>query len=114
MPTKYGRIRRTATFLEDYAQIRMRLQRSSPLAYQALPYAMKTILDFINKFPRGMPVRYMNIEGVDVEFHLAIVDIAHRRLHVRYYVDECDVSFLMVAWIDGDDEPDYDLRVLNI
>jgi hypothetical protein len=113
MPVKYSKIRRTATFLEDYAQIRIRLQRSSPLAYQALPHAMKVILDFIDKFPRAMPIRHKNFDGEDVEFHLAIVDIAHRRLHVRYHVDQHDMCFLMASWIDGDDEPDYDLRVLN-
>jgi len=44
---------------------------------------------------------------VEQEFHLAIQDIAYRRLHVRYSVDERDVCYLLTAWVDGQDEPAY-------
>jgi hypothetical protein len=113
MTKKYSRIRRLPAFVEDYVVIRARLRGSSPRAYLALPGAMRSIIDFISMFQLGMPVRRINIGGEDIEFHLAIVNIAHRKLHVRYHVDTHGICYLMTAWIDGDDEPDYDLSFLN-
>jgi hypothetical protein len=45
--------------------------------------------------------------GLEQEFHLAVKDIAYRRLYVRYFVDEEDICYLLAVWIDGQDEPRY-------
>lgn len=76
----------------------------------ALPLAMKTILDIIDAHPRGWPLRRKDIGGVTVEFHLAIVSIAYRQLHLRYFVDNADNAHLLAIWVDGQDEPDYRLE----
>jgi len=80
--------------------------RSSPLAFLALPSAMETILDVIDRHPRSWPVKRKRLSGVEYEFHLAIINIAYRRLHIRYLIDD-EVSYLLAAWVDGHDEPNY-------
>lgn len=107
MAGKYRKIRRTPTFIAAYAELRSYLRKSSPLAYFALPSAMKTILDVIDSHPHGWPVKRKRLGGVEHEFHLAIIDIAYRRLHVRYFVDAEEVSHLSAIWVDGHDEPKY-------
>lgn len=107
MAGKYLKIRRTLTFIAAYSEMRSYLKRSSPLAFLALPSAMKTILDVIDNHPRSWPIKRKCLGGVEEEFHLAIVDIAYRRLHVRYYVDTENVSYLLAVWVDGHDEPNY-------
>lgn len=107
MSQKYNRIRRTSTFLLAFSNIRKHLQSKSPAAYRALPSAMTTILDVMAEHPRAWPIKRKMLAGVEQEFHLAVMDIAYRRLHVRYYVDEHDVCYLLAAWIDGQDEPSY-------
>jgi len=107
MSGKYVRIRNTPTFLAAYSDIREYLRRKSPSAYRALPSAMTTILDVMAEHPRAWPVKRKILGGVEQEFHLAVKDIAYRRLHVRYFVDEEDICYLLAAWIDGQDEPRY-------
>lgn len=107
MSKKYNRIHRTSTFLLAFSDIREHLQSKSPAAFRALPSAMTIILDVIAEHPRAWPIKRKRLAGDEVEFHLAVKDIAYRRLHVRYYVDEHDVCYLLAAWIDGQDEPRY-------
>lgn len=107
MTGKYDRIRNTPTFAAAYSDIRENLQSKSPNAYRALPSAMTTILDVMAEYPRAWPVKRKMLGGVEQEFHLAVKDIAYRRLHVRYYVDEDDICYLLAAWVDGQDEPRY-------
>ena len=107
MSKKHDRILRTTTFLASFSDIRENLQRKSPAAYLALPSAITTILDVMAEHPRAWPIRKKMLGGVEQEFHLAIKDIAYRRLHVRYCVDERDVCYLLTAWVDGQDEPSY-------
>ena len=107
MSRKYDRIRRTATFIAAFSDIRENLQSKSPTAYFALPSAITTILDVMAEHPRAWPVKRKTLGGVEQEFHLAIKDIAYRRLHVRYFVDEHDVCYLLTVWVDGQDEPGY-------
>ncbi len=107
MAKKYNRILRTTTFLAAFSAIRENLQSKSPAAYLALPSAISTILDVIAEHPRAWPVKRKTLGGVEQEFHLAIKDIAYRRLHVRYSVDEHDVCYLLAVWVDGQDEPSY-------
>ena len=90
-----------------YSEMRSYLRESSPLAFLALPSALKTILDVIDNQPRSWPIRRKRLGGVEHEFHLAIIDIAYRRLHIRYFVDSEDVSHLSAVWVDGHDEPRY-------
>jgi hypothetical protein len=68
---------------------------------------MITILDVMDEHPRAWPVKRKILNGVEQEFHLAVTDIAYRRLHVRYVVDENDMCYLLAAWVDGQDEPRY-------
>jgi hypothetical protein len=104
---KYRKIRRTPTFIADYSELRVYLRHSSPLAFLALPGAMETILDVIDTSPHGWPIKRKRIGEVEYIFHLAIIDIAYRRLHVRYFVDDDGVSHLSTVWVDGHDEPNY-------
>lgn len=107
MAGKYDRIRNTPTFVAAYSDIRKHLQRKSPAAYRTLPSAMTTILDGMAEHPRAWPVKRKMLRGVEQGFHLAVKDIAYRRLHVQYYVDEDDICYLLAAWVDGQDEPRY-------
>ena len=107
MKPKYQQIRRTPTFIKEYAQLRSYLHQSSPLAFQALSQAMTTILDTIDAHPRSWPRKRRQIGGTEYEFHLAIMSIAYRRLHLRYFVDGSDVCHLAAIWVDGNDEPNY-------
>ena len=107
MSGKYNRIRHTPTFLAAFADIRDNLQSKSPAAYRALPSAMTTILDVMAEHPRAWPIKRKMLGGVEQEFHLAVKDIAYRRLHVRYFVDEDEVCYLVAIWVDGQDEPSY-------
>lgn len=104
---QYRRIRRTPTFIEEYSRLRAYLQQSSPLAFQALPQAMTTILDTIDAHPRSWPLKRKRIADSEYAFHLAIISIAYRRLHVRYFVDDEDICHLAAVWVDGHDEPLY-------
>ena len=107
MSGRFLKIRRTPTFLAAYGDLRSYLRRSSPLAYLALPQAMETVLNVIDHHPHGWPVRRKNLGGVEREFHLAVINIAYRRLHIRYFVDDAGFSHLLVVWVDGQDEPKY-------
>jgi len=107
MASRYNNIRRTPTFLAAFSEIRTHLRAASPAAYCALPSAMATILDVIAKHPQAWPVKRKMLGGVEHEFHLAIMDLAYRRIHVRYYVDDDGTCHLLAAWIDGQDEPTY-------
>ena len=107
MASKYKNIHRTQTFITAFSELRTHLREKSPVAYLALPSAMATILDVIEKHPRAWPVKRKMLEGVQHEFHLAIMDLAYRRIHVRYYVDEDGICYLLTAWVDGQDEPKY-------
>lgn len=107
MSGKYIRIHKTPTFLAAYSAIREYLRLNSPSAYRALPSAMTTILDVMAEHPRAWPVKRKLLGGVEQEFHLAVKDIAYRRLHVRYIVDEEDTRYLVAVWVDGQDEPRY-------
>lgn len=111
MTNRYAKIRMTPTFRATYSELRSYLRQSSPLAFLALPPAMKIILDVIDDHPRGWPIKRKLLGETEHEFHLAVVDIAYRRLHVRYYVDEDNVSYLSAVWVDGKDEPRYVLPV---
>ena len=114
MSSKYAKIRRTPTFISAYGELRIYLRKSSPLAYLALPQAMQTILDVIDRHPRGWPIRHKQLGGLDREFHLAVISIAYRRLHVRYYVDDdAGLSHLLAIWVDGHDEPKYEVDHTN-
>jgi len=104
---KYSRIRVTPAFEAAYADLGTYLQKSSPLAFLALPAAMTTILDTIHSHPCAWPVRRKVIAESEVEFHLAIVPLAYRRLHLRYLVDREKVAHLLAIWVDGYDEPTY-------
>jgi hypothetical protein len=68
---------------------------------------MTTILDVMAEHPRAWPVKRKILGGLEQEFHLAVKDIAYRRLYVRYFVDEEDICYLLAVWIDGQDEPRY-------
>ena len=107
MVKKHQKIRRTPNFISAYAEMSSYLKKSSPMAYLSLPQGMETILDVIDAHPRGWPIRRKNIGGIDLEFHIAIVSLAYRKLHVRYSVDDNDVSCLLAIWVDGNDEPNY-------
>lgn len=107
MAGKYKNIRRTPTFIAAFSELRSHLREKNPVAYLALPSAMATILDVIEKHPCAWPVKRKMLGGVQHEFHLAIVDLAYRRIHVRYYVDDNGICYLLTAWIDGQDEPNY-------
>ena len=113
MVQKYQRIRRTPTFISAYIDLRSYLKKSSPMAHLALPQGMMTILDVIDSHPRGWPVRRKKLGGVEREFHLAIVSISYRKLHVRYFVDDNNFSNLLAVWVDGHDEPAYVIDSLN-
>lgn len=107
MTAKYRKIRRTPTFITAYWELRAYLRESSPVAFFALPAAMTTILDVIERHPRAWPVRLKSLGGVECEFHLAVVDLAYRRIHLRYRVDADEISYLLAVWVDGQDEPHY-------
>lgn len=107
MASKYKNICRTPTFIAAFLEIRTHLREKSPVAYLALPSAIATILDVIENHPRSWPVKRKMLGGVQHEFHLAIMDLAYRRIHVRYYVDADGICYLLTAWIDGQDEPNY-------
>lgn len=107
MNKKYSKILRTPTFIAAYSEMRVYLKRSSPLAFLALPLAMTTILDTISSNPRAWPIKRKRIDGMEYEFHVAIIDIAYRQLHIRYFVDFQDTAYLSAAWVDGNDEPGY-------
>ncbi len=107
MSGKYLRIKKTPTFLSAFSGVREYLRIKSPLAYRALPSTMITILDVMDEHPRAWPVKRKILNGVEQEFHLAVTDIAYRRLHVRYVVDANDMCYLLAAWVDGQDEPRY-------
>ncbi len=109
MVPKYKQIRRTPTFIHEYSRLRSCLHQSSPLAFQALPRAMTTILDTIDAHPRSWPRKRRQIGDNEYEFHLAIMSIAYRRLHLRYFVDDSDVCYLAAIWVDGHDEPKYNV-----
>ena len=110
MNSKYQKIKRTPSFIKEYSQLRSYLQRSSPLAYQSLHLGMTTILDTIAAHPRSWPHKRKSISGVDYAFHLAIISIAYRRLHLRYFVDDSDICYLAAVWVDGHDEPKYSIH----
>ena len=107
MSKKYQKIRRTHTFIDAYEDLRSYLKESSPMAYLAMPQGIKTVLDVIDQHPRGWPVRRKSLGGGEIEFHIAIVSIAYRKLHIRYHVDDNDFSYLLAVWVDGHDEPRY-------
>jgi hypothetical protein len=107
MASKYKSIRRTPTFIAAFSELRTHLREKSPVAYLALPSAMETIFDVIEKHPRAWSVKRKMLGGTQHEFHLAIVDLAYRRIHVRYYVDENGICYLLTACVDGQDEPNY-------
>lgn len=107
MSKKYSKIKRTPSFITMYSEMSAYLKRSSPVAFLALPSAMTVILDAIDRLPRAWPVKRKRLGGVDHEFHLAIVDLAYRRIHVRYFVDKDDICYLVAVWVDGHDEPNY-------
>lgn len=111
--SKYQKIHRTPTFISAYAELRSYLKKSSPMAFLALPQGMKTVLDVIDNHPRGWPVKRKELGGVAIEFHLAIVSISYRRLHVRYCVNDNGFSYLLAVWVDGHDEPHYIIDSLN-
>ena len=71
---------------------------------------MTTILDTLNAHPRSWPRKRKQIAGTEYEFHLAIMSIAYRRLHLRYIVDGSDVCHLAAIWVDGHDEPKYSIH----
>ena len=110
MSHKYRNIKRTPTFMKEYSQLRLYLQQSSPLAYQSLYLGMTTILDTIAAHPRSWPLKRKAIGGVEYAFHLAIISIAYRRLHLRYFVDDSDTCSLAAVWVDGHDEPKYSIH----
>jgi len=68
---------------------------------------MTTILDTIAASPRSWPLKRKSIGGIEYAFHLAIISIAYRRLHLRYFVDDADICYLAAIWVDGHDEPKY-------
>jgi hypothetical protein len=68
---------------------------------------MQIIIDVIDNNPHGWPIRRKTIEGNELGFHLAVVNIAYRKLHVRYFVDSGSVAHLAAVWVDGNDEPTY-------
>lgn len=107
MARKYLNIRQTPAFKAAFSGIRSYLRRSSPLSFLALPSAMETILDVIDGNPRSWPIKRKHLGESDVEFHLAVVSIAYRRLHIRYFVDTAEVAYLAAIWVDGNDEPNY-------
>lgn len=107
MAGKYQKIRRTPGFVADYSEIRSRLKEKSPIAYCALPSAMTTIFDVMEKHPHAWPIKRKILGGIEHVFHLAVMDIAYRRIHVRYYVDEDGLCHLLAVWVDGQDEPNY-------
>jgi hypothetical protein len=107
MAGKYQNIRRTPTFIAAYSEVSSYLRRTSPVAYHVLPSAMMTILDVIAAQPRAWPIKRKMLAGIDHEFHLAIMDLAYRRIHVRYHVDDDEISHLLAVWVDGQDEPNY-------
>lgn len=107
MASKYKSIRRAPTFITNFTELRTHLRETSPVAYLTLPSAMTTILDVIGKHPRAWPAKRKMLGGAQYEFHLAVVDLAYRRIHVRYYVDEDGICCLLTAWMDGQDEPSY-------
>ena len=104
---KYSRIRVTPAFEVAYTELSAYLHRSSPLAFMALPAAMTTILDTIDSHPCAWPVRRKVIGDREVEFHMAIIPLAYRRMHFRYLVDGEKVAHLLAIWVDGHDEPTY-------
>jgi len=104
---KYFRIRVTPACEAAYTDLSAYLQKSSPLAFIALPAAMATILDTIDAHPCAWPVRRKVLGNREVEFHLAIVPLAYRRLHLRYLVDREELTHLLAIWVDGHDEPTY-------
>ncbi len=106
---KYSRIRQTPAFVAAYTEIRSYLRRSSPAAYMELPGSMRIILDAIDAHPHCWPIRRKKIEGYDLVFHLAVVAIAYRKLHIRYFVDRDGIAYLAAVWVDGNDEPSYTL-----
>ena len=110
MAQKYGRIHATPTFIAAYTDMRKKLRFRSPAACIALPSAMTAILDVMAEHPRAWPIKRKKLKGVEREFHLAIKDIAYRRLHVRYLVGESDICYLLAVWVDGQDEPHYILE----
>lgn len=110
MSQNYGQIRETPTFLAAYSEIRKTLRLRSPAAYLALPSAMTAILDVMAEHPRAWPIKRKILKGVEREFHLAINDIAYRRLHVRYLVGDRDICYLLAVWVDGQNEPRYILE----
>ena len=110
MNSKYQQIKRTPTFIMEYSRLRTYLHQSSPMAFQALSQAMTTILDIIIAHPRSWPRKRRQIAGVEYEFHLAIISIAYRRLHLRYFVDDSEVCYLAAIWADGHDEPKYSIH----
>lgn len=113
MSGNYRKIRRTPTFIAAFDGLRTYLRRTSPLAYYALPSAMQTILDVIDSHPHAWPIKRKNLEGSERVFHLAVIDIAYRRLHVRYHVDADGISILLAVWVDGHDEPNYSIPEQN-
>jgi len=104
---KYSSIKVTPAFEGAYTELGGYLQRSSPLAFIALPAALTTILDTIDSHPCAWPVRRKVIGDREVEFHLAIVPLAYRRLQLRYLVDQEKLAHLLAIWVDGHDEPTY-------
>ena len=105
--SKYSCINVTPVFEATYTDLSKSLNKSSPLAFIALPAAMTTILDTIDSHPYAWPVRRKVIGDMEIEFHLAIVPLAYRRLHLRYLVDDKKVTHLLAIWVDGHDEPNY-------
>lgn len=104
---KYSRIRVTPVFEGAYSDLAEYLKRSSPLAFMALPAAITAILDTIDSHPCSWPVRRKIIGEKEVQFHLAVVPLAYRRLHLRYLVDSKKFVHLLAIWVDGHDEPGY-------
>jgi len=105
--SRYSRINVTPVFEIAYAELADYLKTSSPLAFMALPAAMTTILDTIDSHPYAWPVRRKIVGDREVAFHLAIVPVSYRRLHLRYLVDTEKSVYLLAIWVDGHDEPTY-------
>ena len=104
--SRHSRILVTPTFEAAYAELSSYLRKASPLAFIALPSAMTTILATVNNHPQAWPIRRKVIGDREVAFHLAVMPIAYRRLHLRYLVDG-DIAHFLAIWVDGHDEPDY-------
>jgi hypothetical protein len=106
---KYLHIKRLPTFNVTYKSLRDYLKRINLTAYLELPNGLTIILDAIELSRHGWPIKRVKMGRKEEQFHLAVVDIGTRTLHVRYHVDSNDCAHLLVAWVDGNDTPPYQL-----